>query len=203
MTGKRNVSPLVPLLAILAACATSAADPLHRIGSNGDHRHEGSGWIYPKQVADFARTDAPYTIDGNNDVGAEYRQEAAHGSRTAVVEIYYPDSAAAGATLVTAMQAVKRAAGDGADMRPPAEELFTLPGIADLDGVRIHYVALSGSNAMQTSLYFFRSPTWTVAVRTSAPANDEGSTAAFDHFVRALRWETLGTDAGDLHAPVR
>lgn len=201
MATRRRTALTLLLAPAALACAAVTADPLHAVGSDGEHRHEGSGWIYPLQVAEFVRTDAPYTIDGNNDVGAEYRQDTAQGRRIAVVEVYYPDSAADGARLETAKRVAQRAAGEERSVRARAEEPFAIPQAPGLDGVRIGYETRSGSAALARSLYFFRTSAWIVSVRTVAPMNDRNATPALDRFVRSLRWETLGTDPGDLHTP--
>ena len=77
-------------VAALAWCwsvQASLADPLHKVGDEGAWRHADSGWLFPKQIGGFARVTAPYTIDGNNDVGANY-EHVVNGLRTtAVIEV--------------------------------------------------------------------------------------------------------------------
>lgn len=169
------------------------ADPLHKFGGDGAWRHEGSGWMFPRQVGDFDRHDAPYTIDGNNDVGAEYATLAAGARRSALVDVYYADSAASGATLEGAktMSATKRGA------RLISEQPFAVNTQHELVGIKATYEPIEGSKA---ALYFFKTPHWVVTVRTTAQSDDADANTAFDELVRALPWDTLDSDPGDLHA---
>src|SRR5688572_24516590 len=101
------------------------ADPLHKVGKNGEWRHSESGWIFPARTGGLERVGSPYTLDGNDDVGAEYAAGEASARRTALVDVYLPDSAATGATLAGAKAALVKAS----DAAPePMETTFPIPG---------------------------------------------------------------------------
>jgi hypothetical protein len=61
------------------------------------------------------------------------------------------------------------------------QEAFAVGEASELTGVKV---------SDGPTLYFFQTPAWVVTIRTTAP---------LDEFVRALRWDTLGSDAGNLH----
>lgn len=163
------------------------ADALHPFGNEGAWRHEYSGWQFAERVGGFSRILAPYTIDGNDDVGVRY--EHASGL-TAVVEIYLADSAAPDAKLDGAKTRAAQKAGDSAHLQ--SERPFRIGAHKDVRGTKITYAA----NDANTRLYFFEASRWTVKVLTSASGKD--SDKVFDAFVRALPWDSLG-DPTALH----
>jgi hypothetical protein len=87
MRTRINVSATALLVACSFAGLSSTADPLHQFASEGAWRHEYSGWQFGKRVGDFTRVMAPYTIDGNNDVGVRYEHSVGAQQFAAVVEI--------------------------------------------------------------------------------------------------------------------
>ena len=182
-------------LAWLSAPA-GLADPLHKAGNEGAYRHEDSGWLFPKQLGDFTRVGAPYTIDGNNDVGAQYEQ-ARNGPRAdAVVDVYASDSAAADAKMENAKAGAARKAGAAA--RLESEQAFHLDGRAALRAVKVSYASVAESPPSRTSLYFIETERWIVKVLASTQAAGEEADKRLDAFVHELPWDTLGTP-GDLH----
>jgi hypothetical protein len=173
--------------------STSLADPLHSYGSEGAWRHEHSGWLFPKQVGRFARVLAPYTIDGNDDVGAQY--QAAGESRLAVVvEIHAIDSAAAEAKLDGAKANAVRKAGDSASVT--AEQPFAIDTREGIRGIKVIYAAKSPGT--QTTLYFFEMNRWVVKVLGHTATSVDANGKTLDAFVQALPWNTLG-DPTALH----
>ncbi len=183
------------VLAAFLSIQVALADPLHKSGMEGNYVHEGSGWIFPRQIGSAERVGAPYTIDGSNDVGAEYAMMAdGRRQRTVWVEVYYPDSAASGAKLESASFAMQRDSGTEAAAQLRSQEPFVA---AQVTGKKLAYESQAGSR--WSTLYFFRTPQWTVTVRSHARSSDTVESKALDEFVRALRWDTLGTDPGDLH----
>ena len=186
---------------ILAAVALAMigqmglADPLHKGGGEGAYRHEDSGWVFPKQIGAFARVGAPYTIDGNNDVGAEYEKAMDDVRATAVVEVYSSDSAAEHAKLTTSKAAVESKSGPSG--RVQSEDPFVIENKPELAGVRVTYTTDPEVKGSRTSLYLLRTEQWIVNIRTTTDGVD--ASKLFDDFVRDLRWETLGVDPGDLH----
>jgi hypothetical protein len=171
------------------------ADPLHKYGGRGDWRHADSGWIFPKQVGAFARVGEPYTIDGNNDVGAEFVASDADGTqRRALVSVYFPDSAATGASLSGAKAALLKGHRQGS-----AEQPFEIPRTPDVKGVKLTPPPDSSSGGSRSILYFFSAPSWIVTVVATGPVPDTGNDTAIDEFVRTLRWETLGVHDGNMH----
>lgn len=179
--------------ALLAASWLSSptlADPLHKFGADGAWCHVDSGWMFPKQVGGFERMSQPYNIDGNNDAGVEYRQAS---GLQAEVEIYAADSAATGATLAGAKAAAAGKAGQPA--RVQAETPFEIDAAKGGDAVKITYAADTTAAGTHTNLYFFTNDRWRVKVLASAQGGTEGD-RALDAFVRALPWNTLGTDPG-------
>jgi hypothetical protein len=165
----------------------SSADPLHPFGNEGAWRHEYSGWQFAKQVGGFSRAMAPYTIDGNNDVGVRY--ENASGV-SAVLEVYLADSAAPDAKLDGAKASAAQKAGESAHIQ--SDRTFRIKAHKDLRGTKITYAA----DAARTSLYFFETNHWTVKVLGTASGDD--ASKVLDAFVRALPWDTLG-DPTALH----
>jgi hypothetical protein len=182
------------VLAAFLSIQVALADPLHKSGMEGDYVHEGSGWIFPRQIGSAERVGAPYTIDGSNDVGAEYAMMAdGPRQRTVLVEVYYADSAASGAKLASASLAMQRESGTEAAAQLRSQESFVA---AQVTGNKLTYESPADS---RSTLYFFRTPQWVVTVRSHARSSDTVESKALDEFVRALRWDTLGTDPGDLH----
>ena len=178
------------LLATALWCSVSTADPLHQFGTEGAWRHEFSGWQFAKQVGGFSRVMQPYTIDGNNDAGVRYEKASGGPRLSAVVEIYLADSAAPDAKLAGAKASAERKAGESAHVK--SEAAFQIGERSDVRGTKVTYVA---DGQQSTSLYFFEASRWTVKVLGSADAPDD---EAFDAFVRALPWNTLG-DPSALH----
>jgi hypothetical protein len=174
--------------------APSLADPLHEVGSEAAWRHEGSGWHFPLRIDGFERVGAPYTIDGNDDVGAEYASTANGTRLTMFVEVYYADSAASGARLdsAKAMQSTSR---PGVVTHLESEEPFVVNAPPELVGIK---VSSRWENSLG-NLYFFTTPAWVVAIRTTAQPADEKADASLDRLVHSLPWGTLGSDPGNLH----
>lgn len=179
------------LLAVLALIMPLAcpADPLHAVGDDGVYRHEDSGWLFLARIAAFERTGSPYTIDGNADAGAHYT----HRDLTTglvVVEVFARESFAGDATLPGAKQTARTAA--GAPSAVQTEEVLQLPGVPDIQVVKITYAP---ADRTPVYLYFAEKKPW--AVKILATGMD--TAAAVDDFVRALPWETLGSDTRSLH----
>jgi hypothetical protein len=187
----RKVSLLAAGLFVGLTSAIGTADPLHQFGTEGAWRHEHSGWQFAKQVGGFSRVMAPYTIDGNNDVGVRY--ENASGL-TATVEVYTADSVAPDAKLDGAKASAAQKAGESAHIQ--SERPFRLEEHEPLRGTQVTYAADEKSEGTQTRLYFFEANRWTVKVLGTASGDDAGK--VLDAFVRALPWHTLG-DPTALH----
>jgi hypothetical protein len=189
---KRTVTTpaLLALLALSCFSFPSLADPLHKIGKEGAWVHVDSGWVFPKAVGDFARVAQPYSIDGNNDAGVEYRQDS--GPLQAEVEIYAADSGAVSATLDGAKGHAARKAGEAA--RVQSEKAFEIDAMKDVKGVKVTYAAQGKSEGTQINLYYFTTDRWRVKVLAST--QDRGGDRALDAFVQGLPWKTLGTDPG-------
>nr|WP_298725992.1 hypothetical protein [uncultured Steroidobacter sp.] len=186
------------LLALLiAATLTSAAgmaDPLHKYGDEGAWCHVDSGWIFPKDVGNFARVLQPYNIDGNNDAGAEYRQESGQLKGSIEVDVYAADSAATDANIDGAKATAARKAGEGAKIQ--SEAPFQIEGEKELQGVKIEYATDTESPGGQTNLYYFTTDRWHVKILAHASLADNERDEALDAFVRALPWNSLGTNPG-------
>jgi len=191
------------MLAWLLSTQSSLADPLHKFGNDGAYRHEHSGWIFPKHIGGLELVGAPYTIDGNNDVGAEYATVPGGMRRTAIVDVYFADSAAIGAQLETARAAMQTDSMTGAVAELQSEGRFSIDQPPRLVGVRASCTSRVGTDGSQSVLYFFQTTAWVVTIRTTAQATDTQATTVLDEFVRALRWDTLGTDPGNLHGAVK
>ena len=187
----RKVSLLAAGLFVGLTSSIGTADPLHQFGTAGAWRHEHSGWQFAKQVLGFSRVMAPYTIDGNDDVGVRY--ENASGL-TATVEVYTADSVAPDAKLDGAKASAAQSAGESAHVR--SERPFRLKEHKAVRGTRVTYAADEKSQGTQTRLYFFEANRWTVKVLGTASGYDAGK--VLDAFVRALPWDTLG-DPTALH----
>lgn len=184
----RKTSVLAACLFVGLTSAISSADPLHPFGNEGAWRHEFSGWQFVKQVGGFSRVKAPYTIDGNNDAGVRYVNASGF---TAVVEVYLADSAATDAKLDGAKESAARTAGETAHVQ--SERPFRIEANPSVHGTKVTYAA--DQNA-QTSLYLFEAKRWTVKVLGTGSGDD--AIKAFDAFVRALPWDSLG-DPTALH----
>jgi hypothetical protein len=186
-------------LACLLHVPTSVADPLHKAGADGAWRHHGSGWIYPRQLGGFELAAPPYTFDGNDDVGARYTATVAGQQRTAFVDVYYPESAASGAKLNTAREIARQVPDGGKLVQVNDEKPFHLhaSSSSELKALKITYGS-KDTAAPQAALYFVRTAAWVVTIRTTAAATDRDASNAMDAFVRALPWDSLGTD---FHTP--
>lgn len=187
------------LLALLIAStltgAGSMADPLHKYGNEGAWCHVDSGWMFPKDVGDFARVLQPYSIDGNNDAaGAEYRQESGQLQGAVEVDVYAADSAATDANIDGAKATAARKAGESA--RVESEQPFKIGAAKGLSGVKIKYATDATTSGEQTNLYYFTTDRWRVKVLARAKLAGNESDKALDTFVQALPWNTLGTNPG-------
>jgi hypothetical protein len=184
---------LALLLSATLTVTASVADPLHKYGNEGAWCHVDSGWIFPKEVGNFARVLQPYNIDGNNDAGAEYRQDS--GLQGAIeVDVYAADSAATDASIDGAKASAARKAGEGAKVE--SEKPFQLEAAKDLKGVKINYATGAGTSGEQINLYYFTTDQWRVKVLARAKPAGSGNDQAADAFVQALPWSTLGTNPG-------
>lgn len=172
------------------------ADPLHKSGNHGEWRHAESGWIFPIRTAGFDRVGRPYTLDGNSDVGGEYAEGEGDARKTALVDLYLPDTAAAGATLEGAKAALVKIESDSEPLTP-TEAPFSIPEKADVTGVKLTVVPKQGAARL---LYFFTAPNFVVTVRATVPAADAKADASIDEFVRAMRWDTLGVFDDHMHS---
>lgn len=181
-------------LACWASVPMSLADPLHKFGDEGAWRHEDSGWLFPTQIGAFIRVTAPYTIDGNNDVGVQYAQVVNEHRAAAIVEVYASDSAAPDAKVETAKATAARTAGAAA--RLESDQTFQLDARSELRGVKVTYTSDAGSNRSQTSLYFIASERWIVKILAQNAGDNAGQ--VLDAFVHDLPWDTLGVP-GNLH----
>jgi hypothetical protein len=188
---KRKASGLAASLLVVLTSTISVADPLHPFGNEGAWRHEFSGWQFARQVGALARVMAPYTIDGNNDVGVRYEDGS---GLTAIVELYLADSAAPDAKLDGAKASAAQQAGKSAHIE--SDRPFRLAEHKPLRGTKITYTADEKSDGTQTNLYFFEANRWTVKVLGTGSGSDAGK--MLDAFVRALPWDTLG-DPTALH----
>jgi|GEM_PF-2101303 len=194
----RNFRKLSAVAALTTLLLTQAviADPLHKFGTRGEWRHADSGWIFPRDIGGLQRDGSPYTIDGNNDVGAEYTKDEDGQHLSVLVDLYLPDSAASGATLAGATASLLKGRGIAPDRAPESEQAFEIPQRADVQGRRFTFVSGEDSGTSQPVLYFFSASGWVVTVRTTAPAEALG---AVDEFVRAMRWDTLGVYDDNMH----
>jgi hypothetical protein len=188
------------ILAMMLCVQSAPADPLHKFGTEGAWRHEGSGWMFPKHIGGFERIGAPYTIDGNDDVGAEYVTVSEGMRRSARVEVYYADSATGGAKLAAAQASVRTHS--NAALATELHSAWPLTIVQLRDSLAVESICMphTGTDNSQSALYFVQTPAWVVTICTTVQGLDSQAAAALDDFVRALRWDTLGSDPGDLHA---
>jgi hypothetical protein len=135
----------------------------------------------------------PYSIDGNNDAGAEYRQESLQGGAIEV-DVYAADSAATDANIDGAKATAARKSGEGAKVE--SEKPFKIGAVKGLNGVKIKYAAGASTSGEQTNLYYFTTDRWHVKVLARAKLAGKQSDKALDAFVQALPWQTLGTNPG-------
>jgi hypothetical protein len=145
-------------------------------------------------VGKFARVLQPYNIDGNNDAGAEYRQESGKLKGTIEVDVYAADSAATDANIDGAKATAARKAGEGAKLE--SEAPFQIDAIKELKGVKVKYASGTAASGAQTNLYFFTTDRWHVKVLAHATLAGNESDEALDAFVEALPWNSLGTNPG-------
>lgn len=175
---------------------SSLADPLHQVGDERVWQHADSGWLFPGHIGSFVRVVAPYTIDGNNDVGARYEQVANGLRATAIVEVYAEDSAAVGAKFADAKAALELEVKSATNARLQSEGTFTVDEQRELAGAKVTYALDKDGRASQESLYFFDAAGWVVTIRTAAETTDVSMSQALDRFVREQRWEHLGAATG-------
>ncbi len=178
---------------LMTACAAlmfgtvGLCDPLHAIGA-GAFQHHDSGWIFPQQVAGFIREGVPQDVDGSSDATAHYSRTVGETRIIAHVDVYPPDSAAAGASLQDASAVLDAA---GPRLERPFELEFKVGERCGLIGVQVSYPNGSGGEpaAAQAHLYFIDTGGWIVKIRVTAVATDE---QALVRFVREQRWDSLG-----------
>lgn len=192
MTRMKQTTLLAVLIALSLTGAVGTADPLHKYGNDGAWCHVDSGWIFPREVGAFARISSPYNIDGNNDAGAEYRQETQQ--LRAEVDVYAADSGAIDATLDGAKASAARKAGEAATAQ--LERPFQIAAQKDLSGVKLTYAPQAETSGARTNLYYFTTDRWRVKVLASTQIGGKNGDEALDAFVRALPWNTLGTESG-------
>jgi hypothetical protein len=164
------------------------ADTLHKYGQEGAWIHADSGWVFPTRIGEYARVDEPYSIDGNNDVGVEYERVVDDVRTLVIVEVFSAQSAAEHATLGTARAAMERRFGALEEEQP-----FAVEGKLEIEGRRLKY---EGTADTAASLYFLKAEQWVVNIRTSSALEAPEGAQSLDAFVRALPWDTLGSDSG-------
>jgi len=184
---------LALLIASTLGTAASVADPLHKYGNEGAWCHVGSGWMFPMEVGNFARVLQPYSIDGNDDSGAEYKGSGSLQG-TVEVDVYAADSAATDASIDGAKATAVRRAGEGAKVE--SEEPFQLDAAKGLHGVKVNFATSTETPGELTRLYYFTTERWHVKVLARARTVGNESDRALDAFVQALPWNTLGTNPG-------
>lgn len=191
----KRIGPALALL--IAAALTGAAgmaDPLHKYGDDGAWCHVESGWMFPKDVGNFARVLQPYNIDGNSDAGAEYKQDSGQLQGTVEVDVYAADSAATDADIEGAKTTAARKAGEGAKVE--SEQPFQIDAVKGLSGVKMKYAIGAKASGQQINLYYFTTDRWRVKVLAHAKPAGSESDQTIDAFVQALPWNTLGTNPG-------
>jgi len=183
-------------LPLITLVQPALSDPLHKVGQAEAWQHEQSGWIFPKQVAEFERMLPPYEIDGTYDVGAEYEHVEKSGRTRATVHVYAKDSAAAEANFGAAKQKPRFGAAES-HAHALAEEPCSIEVAVEVRCRKVTYV--SDTDAEHSQLYFVESNDWIVNVRTTTTGNPAHTSALTDRFVSELNWNKLGT-VPDLHA---
>lgn len=185
-----RVRALITACAALLFSTAADCDPLHAIGA-GAFQHHDSGWIFPQQVAGFVREGAPQDVDGSSDATAHYSHMVGATRVIAHVDVYPPDSAAAGASLqdASAALAVERGAASPRSERP-FEVGFKVGEQCELIGVQVSYPNGSGSEAAaaRADLYFIDTGGWIIKIHVSSAVTDEQALA---RFVREQRWDSL------------
>lgn len=189
--GLRFVSAVV-LCCLLGAAAFG--DPLHKFHHQDGYWHHGSGWVFAIAIGAFKLTRGPYQIAGNDDVGAEYAMGSNGSRRSAIVDVYYPSSADVFARFDSAKAALQATANGNECIGSSSEEGTLAVRQSQIVGVTLTIVPRSAHDCSRASLYFFQTSDWVISVRTTATATDADAGKALDDFVRALPWETLGTD---------
>ncbi len=100
-----------------------------------------------------------------------------NGARAlAVVDVYYPTSAAVGTKLDTARAAFLEHEQGELARRPRPEAKFALDKQPGIDGVKVR-LAEGARKCACAELYFFRTPNWVITVRRARPAGGQ----AFGH----------------------
>src|SRR5262245_55997516 len=87
--------------------APAGADVLEKL-DNGDLRHGASGWVFPKQLGEFAREGDPVVVNATDSV-AQYKD--AHDA-SATVYVYPGTSSAPDASFAGARAAAEEALKD-------------------------------------------------------------------------------------------
>ena len=183
-------------LPLVTLVQPALSDPLHKVGQAGAWQHEQSGWIFPEEVGEFERKLPPYEIDGTYDVGAEYERADNIERTRATVHVYAKDSGAAEASFIAAKHKPNIGAAES-DGHTLAEEPCAIEAAIEVRCRKVTYV--SGTNTVQSQLYFVESNDWIVNVRTTTTGNPDRTAGLTDRFVSELNWNKLGT-VPDLHA---
>jgi hypothetical protein len=166
------------LFSALASVAYS--DTLHDIG-DGAFQHHDSGWIFPRQIGEFARIGTPQDVDGTIDVVAYYVSEMPDGRTTAIVDVYPKDSAAAQARYDDAVAAL--AIESHAPVTPLTQSEVRIDGALPLAAVKTFHAG--------SALYFIDTGRWVIKVRVRSERKSDASLAASEAFVRQQRWDSL------------
>lgn len=194
----QRMSAALQLVTAMLTCLffspAALSDPLHKFHKRDGYWHHGSGWVFPSKLGEFKLIDQPTQIAGNDDVSAEYAMESNGERRSAVVDVYYPSSAAAGAKFVTAQADSHARANAGTCTALQSEGRFALAQQPEIVGVKVAFVPSVAKECPQAALYFFQTPNWVISVRTTASATDTDAVRMLEEFVRMLPWETLDTD---------
>lgn len=176
---------LLWVIACISLAHTAMADTLHAI-ADAAYQHHGSSWVFPEKIGEFARVGAPQDVDGTIDVVAYYAAIIDGRRIVAIVDVYPPDSAAAGAKLADAKAALESAA-----VRERSEGTLEV-GNPPLTARKLHYLIGDERADSQQYLYFIDAGAWIVKIRSEIPTADLAADAVLDNFVRGQRWDSLG-----------
>ncbi|HKE95809.1 MAG TPA: hypothetical protein VKB34_15945 [Povalibacter sp.] len=170
--------------------APAGADVLEKL-DNGDLRHGASGWVFPKQLGEFAREGDPVVVNATDSV-AQYKD--AHDA-SATVYVYPGTSSAPDASFAGARAAAEEALKDASLAQSWSEGPFRVGSTRALVGDKVFYKIGLGPGAAQSVLYFFDTGPWIIKFRISGPTADKAVFKRTDDFVRDQSWDSLAVTA--------
>jgi hypothetical protein len=189
----RPLSISLASILLLVAGAGHAAD-FQKL-DDGGVRHANSGWLFSKNIGDYARVGEPEGVAGGSDGVANYERPGSGSRVSATIYVYSSDTRALDASLDGAKAMIVSKLKSEFLAQSWSEGPFRVGTTPSLVGEKAFYKVGLGPASWQSNLYYFDTGKWVVKIRMTTEKTDKDNFNTLDAFVRALPWESLGLTA--------